>query len=384
MTVDPQAGRVPEERSGGGVSRPSAITVRIVGTGLIGASIGLALSRRGFRVLLSDPSPTARALTADLGGGVVDDDTPCDVVFVAAPPDVAAAVVAEQLKRWPSAVVADVASVKQRIVDEVAASVDADHLRRYVGTHPMAGRERSGAVAARADLFEGRTWVVCPQDGTDPDSVALVQDLAHATGAAVVTMPADEHDAAVAVVSHLPQLAASAVASQLRELPDEAIVLSGGGIRDVTRIAESDPMLWTQILAGNASSVAPVLQRVVAQLNSVARSLQQLATDESAAPGSRGEVARLISDGQVGHARIPGKHGAAPATYATVIVPIPDEPGAFARLFNDVGDAGINLEDLRMEHGVGAPVGLVELSVLPAVVDRLRDVLEDKGWNVHA
>lgn len=369
-----------EERA---AQRDHELTVRVVGTGLIGASIGLALSHKGFRVLLSDPSPTAQALAADLGAGVVDDETAADVVFVAAPPDVAAAVVAAQLKRWPSAVVSDVASVKQRVAEQLQALAEADELHRYVGSHPMAGRERSGAVAAQADLFEGRTWVVCPQDGTDPDAVGLVQGLAHATGAAVVTMSADEHDAAVAVVSHLPQLAASAVAAQLRELPDEAIALSGGGIRDVTRIAESDPMLWTQILAGNAAAVAPVLQRVSAQLHAVALSLGQLAADESTADGSRGDVARLISDGQLGHARIPGKHGSAPATYATVIVPIPDEPGSFARLFNDVGDADINLEDLRMEHGMGAPVGLVELSVLPGVVDRLRDVLEDKGWSVH-
>lgn len=357
--------------------------VRIVGTGLIGTSIGLALSHKGFRVLLSDPSPTAQALAADLGAGRIDDDTGADAVFVAAPPDVAASVVAEQLNRWPSAVVADVASVKQQVADAVRALVSPEQLHRYVGSHPMAGRERSGAVAAQADLFEGRTWVVCPQEDTDPQAVHLIQELARATGAAVETMPAGEHDAAVAVVSHVPQLAASIVAAQLRDLPDAAIALSGGGIRDVTRIAASDPMLWTQILAGNAAAVAPVLERVVEQLGAVAHSLGRLAADSSAAEGSRGDVARLISDGQLGHARIPGKHGAAPATYATVIVPIPDEPGAFARLFNDVGDAGINLEDLRMEHGVGAMVGLVELSVLPGVVDRLRDVLEDKGWSVH-
>jgi prephenate dehydrogenase len=374
--------RGPREVSKRGTSGELRGVIRIVGTGLIGTSIGLALSHKGFRVLLSDPSPTAQALAVDLGAGRVDDETDADAVFVAAPPDVAATVVAEQLKRWPTAVVADVASVKQQVADAVRALVSPEQLQRYVGSHPMAGRERSGAVAAQADLFEGRTWVVCPQEDTDPQAVHLIQQLAHATGAAVETMPAADHDAAVAVVSHVPQLAASIVAAQLRDLSDAAIALSGGGIRDVTRIAASDPMLWTQILAGNAAAVAPVLDRVVEQLGAVAHSLGRLA-DSSAAEGSRGEVARLISDGQLGHARIPGKHGAAPATYATVIVPIPDEPGAFARLFNDVGDAGINLEDLRMEHGVGAMVGLVELSVLPGVVDRLRDVLEDKGWSVH-
>ncbi|NNG40832.1 prephenate dehydrogenase [Flexivirga sp. ID2601S] len=358
-------------------------TVRVVGTGLIGSSIGLALSGKGIRVLLSDPSPTAQALARDLGAGAIDDGEEPDVVFVAAPPDVAAPVVADELGRWPRAVVADVASVKQRIADDVRELVGSEHLRRYVGSHPMAGRERSGAVAAQVDLFEGRTWVVCPQPESEAGAVAVIQDLAARTGAAVVTMPADEHDAAVAVVSHLPQVAASLVAAQLREVPDDAIALAGPGIRDVTRIAASDPMLWTQILAGNAAAVAPVLRRVADQLVAVVESIDALAVADPPAGGSRGAVAHLIADGQLGHARIPGKHGAAPATYATVIVPIPDEPGAFARLFNDVGDAGINLEDLRMEHGVGAPVGLVELSVLPGVVDRLRDVLEHKGWSVH-
>ncbi|RNI22960.1 prephenate dehydrogenase [Flexivirga caeni] len=373
---------MPEGRSGGGVSRPNRSTVRIVGTGLIGASIGLALSHKGFRVLLTDPSPTAQALAADLGAGVVADGEPADVILVAAPPDVAAQVVVGQLTRWPNAVVADVASVKERVADDIRSLAEPGHLRRYVGSHPMAGRERSGAVAAQQDLFEGRTWVICPLPESDPEAVEAVHELATATGAAVTTMPAAEHDAAVAVVSHVPQLAASVVAAQLRELPEDAIALSGGGIRDVTRIAASDPMLWTQILAGNAGAVAPVLNRVIDRLTTVAAALAGLA-GEASADGSRGAVARLISDGQLGHARIPGKHGAAPTNYATVIVPIPDEPGSFARLFNDVGDAGINLEDLRMEHGVGAMVGLIELSVVPAALDRLREVLEEKGWSVH-
>ncbi|TWE12863.1 prephenate dehydrogenase [Rudaeicoccus suwonensis] len=376
----------------------SAASVRIVGTGLIGTSIGLALRRHDVEVSLADPSPTAVALARDLGAGAVyadGDDFLPDVVFVAAPPDVAASVVAAELRRWPRAVVTDVASVKGRVAAEVRATVTAAEFARYVGSHPMSGRERSGAVAAQADLFEGRTWVVCPGAESSPDAVEAVAALVRLTGAAIVQMSADEHDQAVAFVSHVPQLAASAVAAQLRELPDDAISLSGQGIRDVTRIAASDPMLWTQILAGNAAAVAPVVKRVAQSLLDVATSLQELASEAEATAvatasgtgatigGGRGVIARAISDGQLGHARLPGKHGAAPASYSTVVVPIPDEPGAFARLFNDVGDAGINLEDLRMEHGVGAPVGLVELSVLPGVLDRLRVVLEDKGWSVH-
>ena len=355
--------------------------VHVVGAGLIGTSLGLALSRQGVEVSLQDPSPTAVALAADLGAGVARDPRDPAVVVVAAPPDVAASVVLDALTRWPSAVVTDVASVKSTVLAQVRASAGVGDLRRYVGSHPMAGRERSGAVAAQADLFEGRTWVVCPHESTDAAVADRVRELARRTGAAVVTMGADDHDRAVAYVSHLPQVAASLVAGRLRDLPDAAVALAGQGIRDVTRIAASDPLLWTQILAGNAEVLAPVLREVAQELEAVAGALAAIAAREG--DGARGVVARTIGDGQLGHARIPGKHGAAPTSYATIVVLVPDEPGALGRLFQDVGDAGVNLEDLRLEHGVGAPLGIAELSVLPSAVDRLMTQLRAKDWKVH-
>lgn len=355
--------------------------VHVVGAGLIGTSLGLALSREGVEVTLSDPSPTAVALAADLGAGVAREPEHPVVVVVAAPPDVAASVVLDALASWPSAIVTDVASVKSTVLAQVRATASTKDLGRYVGSHPMAGRERSGAVAAQADLFEGRTWVVCPHEGSDAGAADRVSELARLTGAAVVTMGAPEHDRAVAYVSHLPQVAASLVAGRLRELPDDAVALAGQGVRDVTRIAASDPLLWTQILAGNAEVLAPVLRDVAQDLDAVASALAAIAAQDG--DGARGVVARAIGDGQLGHARIPGKHGAAPTTYATVVVLVPDEPGALGRLFQDVGDAGVNLEDLRLEHGVGAPLGIAELSVLPSAVDRLMTQLGTTGWKVH-
>lgn len=353
--------------------------VRIVGCGLIGTSIGLALSRKGFRVSLSDPSPTAQALARDMGAGVAGVSDAPDMVIVAAPPDVAAPAVVAELAQWPNAVVTDVASMKGRVLEDVRSA--GGDLSRYVGSHPMAGRERSGAVAARADLFEGRTWVICPTLSTTADAVAAVREVAEATGAVVATMDAVEHDHAVAAVSHVPQLASSVVAARLRDLSDEAIRLSGQGIRDVTRIAASDPLLWTQIVAGNADAVAPVLDALVADLVRVRDAVTALAQDRE--EGARQVVARAIADGQAGQARIPGKHGSAPTIYATLIVVVPDRPGQLGRLFADVGDAGVNLEDFRLEHGQGAPVGLAEVSVLPSVVERLREELTGKGWVVH-
>jgi prephenate dehydrogenase len=355
--------------------------VRIVGTGLIGTSLGIALTRAGWDVRLHDPSPTAVALARDLGAGTIagPGDAPPDLVVVAAPPDVTGAVVAEELATWPEAVVTDVASVKVAVLEDVRARQG--ELSRYAGSHPMAGRERSGAVAARGDLFDGRAWVVVPHESSSPEAVSLVRQLAGAAGGTVSTMSPAEHDAAVAVVSHVPQLASSLVASRLRDLTDPAVALAGQGIRDVTRVAASDAQLWTQILAGNAPAVREVLRHLRAELTEVIGALDTLADGDGV--GAREVLARVVAAGNAGHARIPGKHGAAPTAYATVVVLVPDQPGELARLLHDVGDAGVNLEDLHLEHGLGQPFGLAEVSVLPAVAERLGEELQARGWRLH-
>ena len=376
---------------------PHGVHVRIVGTGLIGTSLGLALARTGALVSLDDPSTTACALARDLGAGVLAAEVTAapSVVVVAAPPDAVAAVVVRELTAWPEAVVTDVASVKLAVLEEVSAL--GGDLRRYVGSHPMAGRERSGAIAAQADLFEGRSWVVAPGPEAGEEAAAAVRDLALAVGAAPTRMTPGAHDAAVAAVSHVPQVAASLVAARLRDLPDSAVALAGQGLRDVTRIAASDPMMWTQILAGNAPALRVVLEQLAADLDDVLQAVRQLddasvasgggsAADgapRGAGRGSRAVLARAVASGNAGHARIPGKHGAAPTAYAAVTVLVPDEPGALGRLLHDVGEAGINLEDLHLEHGIGAPVGLAELAVLPAAAEPLTTALLQRGWRVH-
>ncbi len=364
---------------------PEPTHVRIIGTGLIGTSLGIALSAQGgFAVSLEDPSPTAVRLARDLGAGSVGTDasttsTAPDVVVVAAPPDVAADAVVEALRRWPRAVVTDVASVKESVLKGVlAAQVDST---RYVGSHPMAGRERSGAAAARGDLFDGRAWVVVPHPDSSADATERVTRIAVAVGSAVRVMQAHEHDEAVAAVSHVPQLAASIVAGSLRDLPESAVGLAGQGLRDVTRIAASDPRLWTQIVAGNAAAVRDVLREVRDEVAAVVDALDGLV--EAGGEGSLGTLSRVLEAGNLGHARIPGKHGSAPAAYDVVSVVVPDAPGSLARLLTDVGAAGINLEDLHLEHGIGQAVGVAEIAVVPASVEPLRAELERLGWRVH-
>jgi prephenate dehydrogenase len=367
--------------------------VRIVGTGLIGTSLGLALRALGVPVQLSDPQPAAVALAQALGAGQIvgtpevaegaegRSESPT-IVVVAAPPDVVGAVVAQELARWPLAVVTDVASVKSAPLRQVR-QLSTAH-RRYVGGHPLAGRERSGAAAAQADLFMGRPWVLTPADDVDPQAVAMVRELVESVGAIVHLMAPEQHDEAVAVVSHMPQVAASLVAAQLQRLSPAAAALSGQGVRDVTRIAASDPELWTQILAANSESMHRTLVAVRADLDDM---IAALATLESQ-PNQDNERARhtirdLVTAGNVGRRRIPGKHGSAPTAYGTVSVMVPDQPGELARLLRDIGAAGVNIEDLRLEHSEGRPMGLAQVDVVPDATEILLKALDRRGWSVH-
>jgi prephenate dehydrogenase len=368
------------------VSAPAGLpaAVRIVGTGLLGTSLGLALRRQGVEVELADSSPAALALAVDLGAGLTSVDRALiGLVVVAAPPDVVADVVAAELAAAPGVTVTDLASVKAGPLKSLQdRQID---LTRYVGGHPMAGRERSGAVAARADLFAGQPWVVCAHGDSSRAAVATVRALALAVGSIPTELDAEAHDGAVALVSHVPQLMARLAAARLGGAPDAALALSGQGLRDVTRIAASDPELWTQILGANAAAVSAVLQAVRGDLDRVVAALEALAaeTPQSPARGARAAVAGLVAQGNAGQNRIPGKHGAPHTSYAAVPVLVPDRPGELARLLHDVGAAGVNLEDLRLEHSQGQPVGLAEVLVLPAVAATLVDALRTSGWTVH-
>lgn len=350
--------------------------VRIVGAGLLGTSIGLGLSDLGVQVSLEDASPANLKLAIDYGAGVraAAGDNPA-LIVVCVPPDVTAAVVARELAAYPNAIVTDVASVKAQVLSELeTAQVD---LSRYVGSHPMAGRERGGAISGRADLFRGRPWVISANPKSSQQAIAAIEDLAIDLGSAPLKVSALEHDRAVALVSHVPQLVSSLLAARLIEAEAADVALAGQGLRDTTRIAASDPKLWIQILAANAAEVAPVLKAFEADLHTVVESLENID-----AAGSLATVSRALESGNQGVERIPGKHGSKQTTYAQVVVMIADKPGELGRLFNEVGEIGVNIEELKLEHSPSAPVGLVELYVLPSVEQKLISDLQSLGWKI--
>ena len=349
--------------------------VRIVGAGLLGSSIGLALRQHGVDVILADVSPSSVTLAVDYGAGrlAAEGDNP-DLIVVCVPPDVTATIVAAELAAYPNALVTDVASVKSAPLAELRA-LGAD-ISRYIGSHPMAGRERGGAASARADLFVGRPWVIAGHDGISYRRAAPVEDLALDLGALPIEMDVVEHDASVALVSHVPQVVASLLAARLQEASDTAIGLAGQGLRDTTRIASSAPELWVQILGANAPRSAEILAAFRTDLDRVITALES-----PDAQGSRRAIAETIASGNAGVARIPGKHGQA-RHFARITVKVDDKPGELARLLTEIGELGVNMEDLTLEHSPGAQIGLAEIAVVPEVEITLIAELEKRGWKI--
>jgi prephenate dehydrogenase len=369
------------------VVTPSApARVLVIGTGLIGTSVALALRERGTEVWLSDPDADAAGLAAGLGAGSVvanlrDAKGIAEVAVLAMPPEAVAATLGLAqgygVARWYT----DVASVKSLPVAR-ARDLRCD-LASFVPGHPLAGRERHGPAAARADLFLGRTWALCPLPETSPDAVRAVTALASACGADVVATDAATHDRWVALVSHAPHLVAAAMAARLAppSVSDEALSLAGQGLRDVTRIAAGDPALWTQILSANAFPVAEVVAAVAEDLAAAARSLSAAATDTDISDISG--YADLLDAGRAGAERIPGKRGGQARAFAVVQVVIADQPGELARLFGVAGEAGVNIEDVRIEHSPGHPTGVVEIAVRPDQAPALLATVTAGGWSAR-
>lgn len=350
--------------------------VKIVGSGLIGTSIGLALSALGVRVLLTDSSPQVLKLAVDFGAGTkFEQGEEPNLVVVCVPPDVAASVIAGELSNHPEAVVTDVASVKGTILSELEDA--SSELSRYVGSHPMAGREQAGALAGRSDIFIGRPWVISANKSSSKSAIDAVEALALDLGSSLVHLSPAEHDRAVALVSHAPQLVSSLLAARLADSESADIALSGQGLRDTTRIAASDAKLWLQILAANSEQISQVVASLKTDLDVVLSSLENVHK-----PGSLAAIGKLLERGNLGVSRIPGKHGQRATEYAKVTVMIDDKPGELARLLTEIGEVGINLEDLTLEHATGAAVGLPELFVLPSSEEKLVSELSARGWTI--
>jgi prephenate dehydrogenase len=360
--------------------------VLVVGCGLLGASIGLAL--RGSElgdVLLSDRDPNAVRVAVERGAGRPwDGEERSRIAVVAVPPRETASELIALQSRDLAQTYTHVCSVQAQVHAEVE-KLSSDPTV-VVGGHPLAGREVSGPLGAVADLFVGRPWAVCPTGLSDVSAVAEVELLASLCGAVPVRVAPEEHDDAVALLSHLPQVVSSALAGRLAA--DDAgeplaLELSGPGLVDTTRLAAGNATLWTEILAANATRISPHLRALAQDLDALAGALEDVAR-EPAAAGAQGEprVRSFLVRGNQGREHVPVKRGELSAAFSGVRVELADEPGQLARLLVAAGEAGVNVEDLRVEHVPGRARGVIELLVAPDSDSRLRAALAAAGWQV--
>jgi len=342
--------------------------VRIIGSGLIGTSIGLGLALKGVGVTMVDSDRRAEALAGDLVKS--PSQAPVDLTIFATPLGAVSSLLDSEFATNPESAFIDIGSVKSKVKVEVSTS--SIPATRFLPTHPMAGREMGGAESARADLFQGRAWIVDSQ-GVDSDVRALATELIEILGAHLVDLDSSEHDKAVALISHLPQLVSSLLAKQLIGGEANWLELAGAGLRDTTRIAASDSKLWREIITANRTALEPLLKRLHSDLGTLISSLE----DESS-------IAKLIEDGQEGRARIPGKHGGKAREYTYLPIVIEDKPGQLAALFDECAKAAVNVEDLSIEHSPGQFTGLITLALSEIDAAKLSEHLKSHGWSVHS
>ncbi|MBW3615098.1 MAG: prephenate dehydrogenase/arogenate dehydrogenase family protein [Actinobacteria bacterium] len=337
----------------------------VIGTGLMGGSIGMALRARGWYVTGRDHDPARAELALSLGAlDAVGSDPAAAITFVATPVSAVAAEAAGALST--TGVVTDVGSVKVPIVAAI------DH-PRFVGGHPMAGSEQEGVQGADPTLFEGATWVLTPTASTDPEAYARVRSVVSSLGADVLAVPPQRHDELVAVVSHVPHLTAAALMTLAADGAEEhrtLLRLAAGGFRDMTRIAAGHPGIWPDICADNREAILGVLDRLIDTLAGL-----RTVVDEADRP----TLLRTLERAR--HARVNLPTGLTRAeALAEVRVPIPDRPGVLAEVTTVAADLGVNVEDLEIAHSPEGGRGVLLLLIDAQVGELLRGALSARGY----
>jgi prephenate dehydrogenase len=363
-------GRGDQARAASGTPRRA----QVVGTGLVGGSLGLALRARGWHVSGTDLDPAR--LERALGIGVLDaagSDPDAELVVVCVPAHAAgptaAAILAEPGRR-PDVVVTDVSGVKASVV------AAADH-PRFVGGHPMAGSEQLGLDGADAELFVGATWVLTPTAETDLEAFGRLREVVASLGAEVLVLSPDDHDRLVAVVSHVPHLVAATLmnaAAQGAAADGALLRLAAGGFRDMTRVAAGSPAIWPDICVDNAAAIVDSLDRLLADL---------AAARDRVARADRDGIYSMLDDASRSRRALPAR-AARPENLAELRVPVPDREGVLAELTAAARDLDVNIYDIEIAHSAEGPRGILVLVVDRAAAAALRDAFAERGFHAVA
>ncbi len=349
----------------------------MLGTGLLGTSVAMAAARAGAAVRGWDVDPGAAARAAERSGlersatadGAV---AGADLVVVCTPIPTIASLAAAALAAAPDAIVTDVGSITGPVARELADLAAPDDRARFVPGHPMGGSERSGPDHASASLLDGIVWVLSPGDDADPAAVETLETWVGSLGARPVRMPADRHDRLVAFVSHLPQVASTAlmdVAATEESDEPEILLLAAGGFRDLTRLASSDASLWSSILLENRDQIADAIALYQGRLDRLREDLLAGRAEDVRSTFARAKEARL---------RLAAKPQVK-AGVAVLRVEVPDRPGALARLTALLAEGDVNIEDLQIVHSPEGGRGTVHLTVAGDAAAHAASVLDAGG-----
>jgi prephenate dehydrogenase len=350
---------------------PTSRHAHVIGLGLIGSSVALALGEAGWDVSGTDldPSIVAEALAEGIieGSEKVDE---VSLVFIATPASVVAETANAILRGSSngSLIVTDVAGVKGTIVSEVGDP-------RFLAGHPMAGSELRGLAGARADLFRGCTWVLTPTIATKPDTYGTLHGVLRELGANVVAVDADDHDRLIAVASHVPHLLAGALMNEASRAAEEDTVLlqlAAGGFRDMTRVAAGDPAIWPDVLFENRAAISQSLQALEARLAGLRQALNtndhdMVANDLLSAASARRQLpGRALNSENLSYLR----------------VGVSDQPGVLAAVTMAASEMLVNIYDIEIAHGIEGSSGTLLLAVDARQAEPFSETLLAMGFQV--
>ena len=345
--------------------------IKIIGAGLIGTSLALGLKGAGYEISIEDEDPQSEEIAQGLIGQGDVGQMP-ELVVIATPISTISLLLKEYGSLYPQATLMDIGGLKSEVIAEIEQIPDLSS--RFCATHPMAGREISGALAARGDLFEGRIWIWTPTRNSSALAVDRALEVITALGGKKVELTASEHDQTIAGISHLPQIVSSLLSATLLDISDRDISLAGQGLKDVSRLAASNSHLWANLLHSNRRAVGEFPAIYSDYIDDLSISLQN---------DDLRKTQEILELGRENHARIPGKHGGKKRDYWYLPIIIEDKPGQLAKIFDACALVEANVEDLSIEHTPGQESGLVTLALSKIDSEKVYLQLETDGWKVH-
>ena len=340
----------------------SNTSIAIIGVGLMGGSVGLAARERLGVSRVIGYSRTERTVHRALELGAITDEAGSieeaaaagDIIFVATPVRSMLEVVRQALAASkPGAIVTDIGSTKSSLMAALTAAEE----KRFIGGHPVCGSETAGVENAREDLFDKATWFLTSGRGVDPSNYERLHGFITRLGAFPTAIDPDAHDRIMALVSHLPHVLANSAMNQVGSVNldgREALLSAGPSFRDLTRVAGSNPRVWTDIFLDNRRWLAEALKEQSKSIDRIAAAVEA---------GDEAEIVMMINDAAANRVRMLEAENLEPSELFVVKVPVFDQPGVLSQVTVALGNAGINIEDLAFHRISLEQGGVLSLAV---------------------